>query len=99
MGKQIIKKYDTSLLIMLYHNTRGSCIGASFIFYQRSMKIIIKTYKAIELAELEKKTKPTIYNNGRKYIPIQIPSKRSKKGYSIRYIKKSDLDIYFKENN
>lgn len=98
MGKQIIKKYDTSLQIMLYHNTRGSCIGASFN-YQRTMKIIIKTYKAVELAESEKKTKPTIYNNGRKYIPIQIPSKRSKKGYSIRYIKKSDLDLYFKENN
>ena len=59
---------------------------------------MIKTYKAVELAELEKKTKPTIYNNGRKYIPIQLPSKRSKKGYSIRYIKKSDLDYYLKEN-
>ena len=59
------------------------------------MKKIIKSYKAVELATLENKTKPTIYNNGRLYIPISIPSKRAQKWYSIRYIKKSDLDIYF----
>ena len=58
------------------------------------MKKILPTYKAIELAELENKTRQTIYNNGRFYIPISIPSKRSKKGYSIRYIKKSDLESY-----
>ena len=56
------------------------------------MKELIQSYKAIELAGLEWKTKPTIYNNGRLYIPI---SKRSQKWYSIRYIKKSDLDQYF----
>ena len=59
------------------------------------MKKIIKSYKAVELSELEGKTKPTIYNNGGQYVPISIPSKRSQKGYSIRYIRKSDLDEYF----
>ena len=59
------------------------------------MKKIIKSYKAVELAEMESKTKPTIYNNGKQYIPISIPSKRSQKWYSIRYIKKTDLDEYF----
>ena len=59
------------------------------------MKKLIQSYKAVELAKLEEKTKPTIYNNGRLYIPIMIPSKRSQKWYSIRYIKKSDLDSYF----
>lgn len=59
------------------------------------MKELIQTYKAVELARIEWKTKPTIYNNGRLYIPISIPSKRSQKWYSIRYIKKSDLDRYF----
>lgn len=59
------------------------------------MKKLIHAYKAVELAELENKTKPTIYNNWKKYIPIKITSRRSKKGYSIRYIKKSDLDEYF----
>lgn len=58
------------------------------------MKEMIQAYKAIELAEAENKTRQTIYNNGRLYIPISIPSKRAKKGYSIRYIKKSDLDAY-----
>ena len=62
-------------------------------------KTMITAYKAVELAELEKKTKPTIYNNWRKYIPIKIASRRSQKGYSIRYIKKSDLDEYFNQNN
>ena len=61
------------------------------------MKKLLPTYKAIELSQIENKTKPTIYNNGRLYIPIMIPSKRSKKWYSIRYIKKSDLDLYFEE--
>lgn len=61
------------------------------------MKELIQSYKAVELARLEWKTKPTIYNNGRLYIPIMIPSKRAKKWYSIRYIKKSDLDSYFEE--
>lgn len=61
------------------------------------MKKLIPSYKAIELSELENKTKPTIYNNGRLYIPITIPSRRAKKWYSIRYIKKSDLDSYFEE--
>jgi len=60
---------------------------------------MITAYKAVELAELEKKTKPTIYNNWKKYIPIKIASRRSQKGYSIRYIKKSDLDEYFNQNN
>ena len=59
------------------------------------MKKLIQAYKAVELAKLEGKTKPTIYNNGRLYIPIRIPSRRSQKGYSIRYIKKADLDSYF----
>lgn len=63
------------------------------------MKKIIKSYKAVELAKIEQKTKPTIYNNGRLYIPISIPSKRSQKGYSIRYIRKSDLDDYFNPPN
>ena len=58
-------------------------------------KKMIQAYKAVELAELENKTKPTIYNNGDKYIPIKISSRRSAKGYSIRYIKGSDLDKYF----
>jgi hypothetical protein len=62
-------------------------------------KTMITAYKAVELAELEKKTKPTIYNNWKKYIPIKIASRRSQKGYSIRYIKKSDLDEYFNQNN
>jgi len=62
---------------------------------KNTMKKIIKSYKAVELSELEGKTKPTIYNNGGQYVPISIPSKRSQKGYSIRYIKKSDLDEYF----
>ena len=43
------------------------------------MKEMIQAYKAVELARLENKTKPTIYNNGRLYIPIKIPSKRSQK--------------------
>lgn len=60
-------------------------------------KTMITAYKAVELAELEKKTKPTIYNNWRKYIPIKIASRRSQKGYSIRYIKKSDLDEYYNQ--
>ena len=60
-------------------------------------KTMITAYKAVELAELEKKTKPTIYNNWKKYIPIKIASRRSQKGYSIRYIKKSDLDEYFNQ--
>jgi len=59
------------------------------------MKKMIPAYKAVELAKLENKTKPTIYHNGKLYIPITIPSKRAQKGYSIRYIKKSDLDEYF----
>ena len=59
------------------------------------MKKLIQAYKAVELAEMENKTKPTIYNNGRLYIPVKITSRRSQKGYSIRYIKKSDLDSYF----
>lgn len=58
------------------------------------MKKLIQAYRAVELSKLENKTKPTIYNNGRLYIPIKIASKRSQKGYSIRYIKKSDLDHY-----
>jgi hypothetical protein len=58
------------------------------------MKRLIPAYKAVELSKLEGKTKPTIYNNGRLYIPIMITSKRAKKWYSIRYIKKSDLDSY-----
>jgi len=62
-------------------------------------KKMIQAYKAVELAELEQKTKPTIYNNGKKYIPIKISSRRSAKGYSIRYIKKSDLDNYFNQMN
>ena len=62
---------------------------------KNAMKKIIKSYKAVELSELEGKTKPTIYNNGGQYVPISIPSKRSQKGYSIRYIKKSDIDGYF----
>lgn len=62
---------------------------------KNTMKKIIKSYKAVELSELEGKTKPTIYNNGGLYVPISIPSKRSQKWYSIRYIKKSDLDDYF----
>lgn len=62
------------------------------------MKKLLPTYKAIELAEQEGKTRQTIYNNGRLYIPITIPSKRSKKWYSIRYIKKSDLDDYLNNN-
>jgi len=63
------------------------------------MKEMIQAYKAVELARLENKTKPTIYNNGRLYIPIKIPSKRSQKWYSIRYIKKADLDDYFNPPN
>ena len=62
-------------------------------------KKMIQAYKAVELAELENKTKPTIYNNWKKYIPIKIASRRAKKGYSIRYIKKSDLDNYFNQKN
>lgn len=62
-------------------------------------KTMITAYKAVELAELEKKTKPTIYNNWRKYIPIKIASRRSQKGYSIRYIKKTDLDEYLEGND
>ena len=88
----IIKKFEILFLGMLY------MVASIYLVVVRMVKPIIKTYKAVELAILEKKTKPTIYNNGRKYIPIQIPSKRSKKGYSIRYIKKSDLDHYLKEN-
>ena len=60
-------------------------------------KDMITAYKAVELAELEKKTKPTIYNNWKKYIPIKIASRRSQKGYSIRYIKKTDLDEYYNQ--
>lgn len=60
---------------------------------------MITAYKAVELAELEKKTKPTIYNNWRKYIPIKIASRRAKKWYSIRYIKKADLDEYFNQKS
>lgn len=60
-------------------------------------KTMITAYKAVELAELEKKTKPTIYNNWKKYIPIKIASRRSQKGYSIRYIKKTDLDEYYNQ--
>lgn len=62
-------------------------------------KTMITAYKAVELAKLEKKTKPTIYNNGKKYIPIKISSRRAKKWYSIRYVKKSDLDEYFNQMN
>jgi hypothetical protein len=43
------------------------------------MKKIIQSYKAIELAEQEGKTRQTIYNNGRLYIPIMVKSKRAKK--------------------
>ena len=60
------------------------------------MKELIQSYKAVELAALENKTKPTIYNNGRLYIPIMIPSKRAQKWYSIRYIRREDLDFYLK---
>ena len=61
------------------------------------MKKLVQSYKAIELAEQEGKTRQTIYNNGRLYIPIMVKSKRAKKWYSISYIKKSDLDSYFEE--
>ena len=64
----------------------------------KDLNELLKTYKAIELAKQEGKTRQTIYNNGRLYIPIMIPSKRSQKWYSIRYIKKSDLDSYLNSN-
>lgn len=67
-----------------------------FYILTDQMKKMIQAYKAVEMARLENKTKPTIYNNGRLYIPIMVTSKRAKKWYSIRYIKKSDLDSYFK---
>lgn len=65
---------------------------------EKSMKKLIQAYKATELAIIEKRTKPTIYNNWKKYIPIKIASRRAKKWYSIRYIKKVDLDNYFNQN-
>lgn len=60
------------------------------------MPILVKSYKASELAWIEKKNAKTIRNNNKKYIAIRVDTydskKRSKRGYSIRYIRKSDLN-------
>ena len=58
------------------------------------MKRLVEAFKAVELARLDNKSKPTIYNNNKKYIPIKISSKRSQKGYTIRYVRKTDLDMF-----
>ena len=55
----------------------------------------VECFKWIELALLDGKTKPTIYHNWKKYVRVKFKSKRSSKGYGIRYIRKSDLDKYF----
>ena len=61
-------------------------------------KKFVEWFKGMELALVEGKTKPTIYHNWRKYIRVKLKNKRSSKWYSIRYIRKKDLDNYFKED-
>ena len=56
---------------------------------------MIESYKATELALLEKKSEKTIRNNKKKYIPIIVRSYRSKqnkKWYSVRYIRRADIE-------
>ena len=58
---------------------------------------MVECFKGLELARLEGKTKPTIYNNWRKYVRVMFKNKNNAKGYSVRYIRKKDLDNYFDE--
>ena len=66
----------------------------------------IKSFSQIELAKREKIARQTVAKNPRKYIPIQFINYQTKKqaelglrktDYSIKYIRKSDLDKYFKD--
>ena len=66
----------------------------------------IKSYSQIELAKKEKKARQTIAKHPEKYIPIQTENWQAKylakiwnrkTDYSIKYIRKSDLDKYFKD--
>ena len=66
----------------------------------------IKSYSQIELAKKEKIDRRTVANRHDRYIPIQFENYQAKKqaelgnrktDYSIKYIRKSDLDKYFKD--
>ena len=71
----------------------------------------IKSYSQIELAKKEKIVRQTVAKHPEKYIPIQFENWQAKaqakyreargqenaRTYSIKYIKKSDLDKYFKD--
>ena len=71
----------------------------------------IKSYSQIELAKKEKIVRQTVTKHLERYIPIQFESWQTKaqakyrkergqenpRTYSIKYIRKSDLDKYFKD--
>lgn len=60
----------------------------------------VRTYKKQELADMEWKSRDTIWVQTDKYIPIHIYNNRgnvNKSWFQLRYIKKEDLDNYIKE--
>lgn len=62
----------------------------------------VRTYKKQELADMEKKSRDSIWVQTDKYIPIHIYNNRgnvSKRGYQLRYIKREDLENYIKEQD
>ena len=63
----------------------------------------LKSYKQLEMAKKLKITRLSMWQwkHKDKYIPIKFEdalSRRTKQGYSIRYIKVSDVLKYLKEN-
>lgn len=57
---------------------------------------LIKAFSLVEMARIEQKSQNTILNNPDRYIPIRIDSaisRRGKKGYTIKYIRASDINL------
>lgn len=55
---------------------------------------LINSYTCTELATLEKVSRDTIKKHPEKYLPIRFnsyESKRTARGYAIRYVKVSDI--------
>lgn len=62
-----------------------------------ALRKLVSCYTAAELAKLDKVHRNTVARS-KKYIPVKFINYRSsknKKGYSLRYIRKSDLKDFF----